>query len=115
MDLASILGMLLCFGMFAYGVIDNAGLANMNRYLDFPSAIITFGGSFFAVMASKSMSEYIAGFKSFALIFKSPANDVTGMIKKIIELSNIARKEGLLSLEEAAGDLDVDHRILTQS
>ena len=39
MDLASILGMLLCFGMFAYGVIDNAGLANMNRYLDLPSAI----------------------------------------------------------------------------
>ena len=106
MDLASILGMLLCLGMFAYGVIDNAGLANMNRYLDLPSAIITFGGSFFAVMASKSMSEYIAGFKSFALIFTSPANDVTGMIKKIIELSNIARKEGLLSLEEAAGDLD---------
>ena len=106
MDLASILGMLLCFGMFAYGVIDNAGLANMDRYLDLPSAIITFGGSFFAVMASKSMSEYIAGFKSFALIFKSPANDVTGMIQKIIELSKIARKEGLLSLEEAAGDLD---------
>jgi len=28
------------------------------------------------------------------------------MIKKIIDLSNIARKEGLLSLEEAAMDLD---------
>ena len=68
MDLASILGMLLCFGMFAYGVIDNAGLANMNRYLDFPSAIITFGGSFFAVMASKSMSEYIA----FTLFYVNP-------------------------------------------
>ena len=28
------------------------------------------------------------------------------MIQKIIDLSNIARKEGLLSLEEAAGDLE---------
>ena len=28
------------------------------------------------------------------------------MIKKIIDLSNVARKEGLLALEEAAGDLD---------
>ena len=27
-------------------------------------------------------------------------------IKQIIDLSNVARKEGLLSLEEAAGDLD---------
>lgn len=28
------------------------------------------------------------------------------MITKIIDLSNVARKEGLLSLEEAASDLD---------
>ncbi len=106
MDLASIIGMLLCFVMFAYGIIDNAGLENLPRYLDFPSAVITFGGSFFAVMASFSMSDYVAGLKSFLLIFKSPSSDVRGMIQKIIDLSNVARKEGLLSLEEAAGDLE---------
>ena len=32
--------------------------------------------------------------------------DVKAMIQRIIDLSNIARKEGLLSLEEAAGNLD---------
>lgn len=106
MDLASIIGLLLCFGMFVYGIIDNAGLANLYRYLDFPSAIITFGGSFFAVMASYSLTDYVAGLKSFVLVFKSPSSDVRGMIQKIIDLSNVARKEGLLSLEEAAGDLD---------
>ncbi len=106
MDLASIIGMVLCFVMFAYGIIDNAGLENLPRYLDFPSAVITFGGSFFAVMASFSMSDYVAGLKSFLLIFKSPSSDVRGMIQKIIDLSNVARKEGLLSLEEAAGDLE---------
>ena len=46
MDLASILGILLCFAMFVYGVIDNAGINNIGRYLDLPSAIITFGGAF---------------------------------------------------------------------
>lgn len=106
MDIASILGILLCFAMFAYGVIDNAGIANIGRYLDLPSAIITFGGAFFAILASNSLSDYLGGLKSFMLIFKSSASDVKGMIQKIIELSNVARKEGLLSLEEAAGDLD---------
>lgn len=105
-DLASIIGLLLCFGMFAYGIIDNAGLENLTRYLDFPSAVITFGGSFFAVMASFSLNDYVAGLKSFLLVFKSPSSDVRGMIQKIIDLSNVARKEGLLSLEEAAGDLE---------
>lgn len=106
MDIASILGVLLCFAMFAYGVIDNAGAANIGRYLDVPSAIITFGGAFFAILASNSLSDYIGGLKSFLLIFKGSSTDVKGMIQKIIELSNVARKEGLLSLEEAAGDLD---------
>jgi chemotaxis protein MotA len=32
--------------------------------------------------------------------------DIKAIILKIIELSNVARKEGLLSLEEAASDLD---------
>lgn len=106
MDLASILGLLLCLGMCLYGVIDNAGIQNFDRYLDFPSAVITFGGAFFELMASTTLKGYVAGLKSFLLIFKSPVNDVKGMIDKIIELANVARKEGLLSLEEAAGNLD---------
>ncbi len=92
--------------MCLYGIIDNAGIQNFNRYLDFPSAVITFGGAFFELMASKTLRGYVEGLKSFLLIFKSPVNDVKGMIDKIIELANVARKEGLLSLEEAAGDLD---------
>ena len=106
MDIASVLGIVLCFAMCAYGIIDNAGIANIGRYLDLPSAIITFGGAFFAVLASNSLADYIGGLKSFLLIFKGSNTDVKGMIQKIIELSNAARKEGLLSLEEAAGDLD---------
>lgn len=108
MDLASILGFLLCFAMCAYGIIDNAGIENIGRYLDLPSAIITFGGAFFAILMSNTLSDFIAGLKSFTLIFKAPVIDIKSMIQKIIDLSNVARKEGLLSLEEAAGELDDD-------
>ena len=52
------------------------------------------------------LTEFIAGLKSFTLIFKAPALNTSEMIGKIIELSNVARKEGLLSLEEAATDLE---------
>ncbi len=108
MDLASLLGLLLCFGMCAFGMIQSAGLAHINRYLDLPSMIITFGGSFFAILMGSTLKDYIGGLKSFTLIFKAPDLDAKSMIQKIIDLSNIARKEGLLSLEEAAGDLDDD-------
>ncbi|NBJ93508.1 motility protein A [bacterium 1xD42-62] len=94
--------------MCAFGIINAAGIANIGRYVDVASAIITFGGAFFAVLASKSLSDYLAGLKSFLLVFKSPEIDTKEMIQKIIDLSNVARKEGLLSLEEAASNLDDD-------
>ena len=89
-------------------MVQSAGLAHINRYWDLASVIITLGGTFFSVMAGKSMKDYTGGLKSFTLVFKAPDLDAKTMIQKIIDLSNIARKEGLLSLEEAAGDLDDD-------
>ena len=107
MDIASILGLILCFGMMLYGIIDSAGIANLAKeYLDRASAIITFGGAFAATLASFSLPDYISGLKSFTLIFKAPSLNTAEMIRKIIDLSNVARKEGLLSLEEAAADMD---------
>lgn len=108
MDLASLLGFILCLGMLVFGIASNAGLANTGRYIDPPSAIITFGGAFCAILMSNTMQSFLGGLKSFTLIFKAPSLDVKGMIQKIIDLSNVARKEGLLSLEEAAGELNDD-------
>ncbi len=106
MDIGSLLGFVLCFAMLVFGLISAGGVAGLTDYLDLPSAIITFGGSFAATMTQFNIMDYVAGLKSFTLIFKLPTVNASDMIKKIIELSNVARKEGLLSLEEAAGDLD---------
>jgi chemotaxis protein MotA len=105
-DIASLAGIILCFAMLIFGIISSAGIGGFHEYLDGPSFVITFGGSFFATLTSVSMADYIGGLKSFMLIFKAPALNTAAMIQKIIELSNVARKEGLLSLEEAASDMD---------
>ncbi len=106
MDIASLAGIILGFVMFVFGVVSSAGLGGVYEYFDVPSAIITFGGAFSCTLTSVSLQNYIDGLKSFALIFKERKTDNTEIIHKIIELSNVARKEGLLSLEEAASDLD---------
>ena len=106
MDIASLAGVILCFVMLIFGIISSAGVGGFGEYIDVPSMIITFGGAFAATLTSVSMADYIGGLKSFTLIFKAPALDTAAMIQKIIELSNVARKEGLLSLEEAASDMD---------
>lgn len=106
MDLASLIGIIACLGMIIFGITVNDGMGALKNFLDLPSAIITFGGAFFCVLASNTVQDFLGGVKTFTLIFKSPQQNVPGIISKIIDLSNVARKEGLLSLEEAAGDLD---------
>ncbi len=96
----------MCLGMLVFGIISAAGIGGFPSYIDVPSAIITFGGALAAVMTSYSMADYIGGLKSITLIFKAPAVNTADLIKKIIDLSNVARKEGLLSLEESASDMD---------
>ena len=58
------------------------------------------------MMASCTMPDFLANLKSIGLIFKMSAMNVPEIIQKIIDLSNVARKEGLLSLEEAAGEIE---------
>ena len=106
MDLATIIGLVLCFALCIFGITYGNGFGVIENFVDVPSILITFGGSFMCILASYSIPEYIAGLKSITLTFKTSTQDVSSVIKKIIELSNVARKEGLLSLEEAAAELD---------
>ncbi len=92
--------------MVIFGIINNAGVGGVKYFFDAASAIITFGGAFAAILASTTMADFVGGLKSFSLAIKTTSFDVTAIIRKIIDLSNVARKEGLLSLEEAAGDLE---------
>ncbi len=106
MDIASILGLVICFAMVILGIATSGGISTIGNFIDIPSIAITFGGAFSAILATYTLQEFVAGLKSFALIFKLPSVNTSEMIHKIIELSNIARKEGLLSLEEATAEME---------
>lgn len=106
MDIATILGLVVCFAMVLVGVATSGGLQALPSYVDIPSVAITFGGAFSAVLAANTIQSFVSGLKSFSLALKVPKNNTAEMINNIINLSNVARKEGLLSLEEAAGELD---------
>lgn len=92
--------------MVILGIATSGGISTIGNFIDIPSVAITFGGAFSAILATYTLQEFVAGLKSFALIFKLPTVNTSEMIHKIIELSNIARKEGLLSLEEATTEME---------
>ena len=80
----------------------------MKNMVDSASIIITVGGSISGVLAAHKLPDFINGLKGITLTFKEKAEDPAETIKKIIDLSNVARKEGLLALEEAANDIEDD-------
>ena len=87
-------------------VAGDAGVSAINYFLDVQSALITFGGALGCLFASFPMADFISGIKAIGLVFKTPNWDVIGIIKQIIDLSNVARKEGLLALEESANNIE---------
>lgn len=110
MDLASIVGLVLCICLIIYGIISgDQGISALFNFLDYQSALITFGGSFASTLVmSGNIKEFFGNIKSISLIMKVPASNEVETIRKIISLSNTARKEGLLALEEAANEIEDD-------
>ena len=114
MDLATIIGLVAAFLLMIFGMVFDSNTMSVNfgavkAFIDVPSLLITFGGAFMATMAMcDSPGEFVKSLKSFTLNFKTVPMNEEETIKSIINLSNIARKEGLLALEEAAGSIEDD-------
>ena len=106
MDIASLIGIVMGLVLMLLGIATSGGIQTLPNFIDIPSAAITIGGSLMAVFASCTIPEFVNGLKCYTLMFKMPNDDMKGIIKQIVDLSNTARKEGLLALEEAAGGLE---------
>ncbi len=108
MDLASILGLLGCAAAVVWVIISvDQGVAALNNFWDTNSFFITIMGSIFCMLTmSDSIPGLIASLKSIGLIMKVPESNEGEVIHTIIDLANVARKEGLLQLEEAASEID---------
>ena len=100
-NIVALIGFLLCFMAIIFGIATNGGLGTILNFIHIPSLIVTLGGSVFAVMiTADSLDDYLDGFKSFLSAFQKPPTLPEEMSTKILALSDVSRKEGLLSLEE---------------
>jgi len=106
MDLASLIGIVGGIVMVLFGIISSGGVSALGNFVDVPSVIITIGGSMVGVMGANTIADFISGLKGFTLQLKGSNDNVEEVIKTIIDLSNVARKEGLLALDEASNSIE---------
>jgi chemotaxis protein MotA len=106
-DISTIVGIVLGLVMVLFGIISSASVSAITEsFIDIPSLIITIGGTVSCLIASYNFKDLAKNLKGASIAFKDPKLDHASVITKIIELSNVARKEGLLALEEVAGTLE---------
>ena len=104
---AAATGFLLCFVAIIFGVLTNGGLRAILNLIHIPSFIVTFGGAFFAaMMTADSFGDFAEAVGSFVKAFRKQNVSVVDLAQKVFELSDVARKEGLLALEGSATEID---------
>ncbi|MCR5640398.1 MAG: motility protein A [Lachnospiraceae bacterium] len=107
MDIAYLGGIVAGIIMVVFGIVSSGGVVALGNFVDVPSIIITIGGSLTSVLSSNKMPNFTGGFGGLGLAMKEPqGTDPTAVIRSVIDMANIARKEGLLALEESANSIE---------
>ncbi|MDE5864140.1 MAG: motility protein A, partial [Lachnospiraceae bacterium] len=74
MDIATIIGLVAAFALMLMAMVTgDFGWTAAGWFVDKQSILITFGGTLFAVLASNTVPDFIAGLKSITLVFKVPS------------------------------------------
>lgn len=100
MDVGSVIGLIFAFGMFISAFILEGG--TVGSLLILTAAMIVFGGTIGALLVSFPLSEIKKIGSALKLVFTNQDYNEVEIIHQIAELSEKARKDGLLSLEQDA-------------
>lgn len=99
MDLGTVVGLVVIFALLIGAMMMGVGVG---PYLDIPSILITVGGSIGALFIGFKMEQMKSFVKFFMIAIKPTTFDIPGLIKKLVDYATQARRDGILSLEQAA-------------
>jgi len=103
MDFTSLLGLLAGTAFLVYGIYISGEMGN---FYDLPSIYITVGGTIGALLISYPFSRILTMPKLFWKVLFPRRLDMKAAIDQIIELASIARREGILALENRAMEMN---------
>lgn len=104
MDIASIIGIVGGAACIVMSVLTSGG--TLGGIIDIPSVFMTIGGSYAATLIAAPLKKGLGLFGVMGKAFKVPDFGEKTIITKMVDLSNKARREGILALEDGLDDLD---------
>ncbi|HRD48361.1 MAG TPA: flagellar motor protein [Candidatus Contendobacter sp.] len=98
MDILTLVGLVVAFGGIIGGMLEEGG--HIGSLINAAAFIIVFGGTIGAVLVQTPMDAFKRALSRSKWAFMPPSIPMQETIEKIVGWSNIARKEGLLRLED---------------
>lgn len=106
MDLSTLLGMALAVASIALGDILEGG--NPLHIIHLSSVIIILPTTLFSAMTATHARHVRAAYKEIKIIFLSSKVSLNSTIAQIVEFATLARRDGVLSLEAKAAQVEDD-------
>lgn len=113
-DIMSIIGIILAFGMIVFGIVFGkntetnkyeVNFETMGNFIDIPSIIIVIGGVIACLLFAFPISQIAKVPKHLLIIFSPKVYNPENYIAKIVECAKKARANGLLALEEDTNEM----------
>lgn len=105
-DILTPLGMIAGLAIVSFGIITNADVTGFLYFIDPASLLIVLGGVFGAMLVSFPLKDIKKLFVVIKQAFTHEEHNLKELIDVFVSLSERARKEGLLSLENAASEMN---------
>lgn len=107
MDLATAIGILAAIGMLFWGLYDGAQ-GDLGAFWNTPSIVLVVGGSLFVVLTTQALERFLSLFAILKRSVLVRKQTIPHTIEQIVQLGELARREGVLSLENALGEIEDD-------
>lgn len=97
MDIATIVGIAVAFGLIAWSILLGGSLSG---FIDMPSVAVVLGGTFGALLVNFPLPKILGLAGVFKKTFLFTLDDPDAVITKMVKYAERARREGMLALEE---------------
>jgi chemotaxis protein MotA len=104
MDIASVVGLILGIVLIVGSIFVGGG--SFGAFIDVPSILVVFGGSFAAALMCFPLRSLMVAPKAFKVVFFNKSPSVAALIPQLVSLAETARRDGLLALEARLAEID---------
>lgn len=108
MDIATFTGIIVFAGFVVGAVYLQEGLAGFKPFLNIEAFLVVLGGTFCALLVNFPLSKVLGLWKVLKKVMTTKGEDTSKIVSTFVALSQKAKKEGFLALEEDVKSIEDD-------